>query len=470
MVNRNLRKFITKAVKYTKLLLLFFDIVVLNLSFFAAILLRFGSFEFPYQAEYLRILALGNLIWILLIGVFDAYKVMRFEPLESSLKRTIRMGIAYFPLFILMSYIIDFRDSSRFVFFTSFLIMIGLLILYRIVLFQMLKYLRRRGVNHKVVAIVGYNDNAKDIYDVLTADLAYGYRVLGFFTDEEVNAKEVRFAGKIDDIERVLRKQRIEELYIALTTTNARRVRGIFKICDRYGVRVKIIPDFQKYTASHHVQISYYNHIPVLKMRVEPLSIISNKLLKRTFDVVFSLLVILLINSWLLPLVALIMKLTTKGPIIFRQKRSGIDGTEFTCYKIRTMEVGAEFNHKGTIADDPRVTKLGRFLRRSKIDELPQFFNVLIGTMSVVGPRPHMIEHTEKYSDFINEFSVRHFVKPGITGWAQTVGELDPEHKLKEMKEKIKNDIWYIENWSFLLDIKIILNTTLNIFKKQSSF
>lgn len=467
MVNRRVRNFVSGAVRYTKVLLLFFDVIVLNISFFLAVLIRFGTFDIPYQVDYFRLLALGNIVWLLLIGVFDAYKVMRFEPVEAMLRRTTRMCLTHFPLFILMTYIIDFRDSSRMVFIYFFVLMLAGMLLYRVVLFQALKYLRRRGVNHKVVAIVGYNDNAKDIYEVLTADIAYGYRVMGFFTDENVNPREVRYIGNLDSIEAHLKRGIIEEMYIALAITNARRVQGIFRLCDRYGVRVKIIPDFQKYTSSHHVQIHYYSHIPVLRMRSEPLTYLANQLAKRAFDIVFSLGVIVCLVSWIVPISALIIRFTSKGPVIFRQLRSGVDGKIFTCYKLRTMEHDAQVIPSGTLKNDPRVTPFGRFLRRSKIDELPQFFNVLAGTMSVVGPRPHMLIHTEKYSELINEFNVRHYVKPGITGWAQTVGELTPEKKLHEMREKVKNDIWYIENWSFLLDMKIILNTTINIFRNR---
>ena len=467
MVNRNIRIFVARIVRYTKILLLLVDILVLNFSFFLALLIRFGSFNSPYMNEYMRVLLLGNILWILLIGVFDAYKVMRFELVEKALRRVVRMVLTHFPLFILMTYILDFRDSSRLVFFVFFLFMLSGVLVYRIVLFEFLKYMRRRGVNHKVVAIVGYNNNAKDIYEVLTSDIAYGYRVMGFFTDEQVDPKEVRYIGNLDSIENELKKGRIEEMYVALATTNSRRVKGIFKICDRLGVRVKIIPDFQKYTSSHHVQIRYYSHVPVLQMRTEPLAYFANKAVKRIFDIIFSLLVLFGLFVWIFPIVALITKLTSKGPVIFRQKRSGIDGKVFTCYKIRTMVVDGEFNEDGTVKNDPRVTAFGKFLRRSKIDELPQFINVLIGTMSVVGPRPHMLVHTDKYSELINEFSVRHFVKPGITGLAQTVGYIDASHKLKEMQDKVKNDIWYIENWSFLLDLKIIINTTFAIFRKE---
>ncbi|MDX2360024.1 MAG: undecaprenyl-phosphate glucose phosphotransferase [Crocinitomicaceae bacterium] len=463
MVNRKIRNFVTKLVKHTKLLLLFIDIILLNISFFVALFIRFGGFKFPYEDDYLRLLFLGNIMWGLLIGVFDGYKTQRSEPVEATLKRIIRMVFVHFLLLMMVSYVIDTRHSSRLMLFIFLGVFMFGAIAYRVIMFQMLKYLRRRGVNHRNVAIVGYNNNAKEIYEVLTSDISTGYRVRGFFTDENVDEEEINYLGNIDSIEEELSKWKIEELYVALTTTNANRVKHIFKICDRKGVRLKIIPDFHKYTSSHVVQISYYNHIPVLRMRGEPLARFRNKLVKRSFDIAFSLIVVLGFLSWIFPIVAILTKLTSKGPVLFKQQRSGLDGHTFTCFKIRTMVTEAESKGTGTVKNDPRVTGFGKFLRKSRIDELPQFVNVLIGNMSVVGPRPHMLVHTEKYGELINAFMVRHYVKPGITGWAQTVGELDPEHKLTEMREKVKNDIWYIENWSFLLDLKIIVNTTLKV-------
>lgn len=465
MIHRNIRNFVGRIVKHTKLLLLLFDIIVLNLAFLGAVLVRFGSLDFPYQHDYLQLLLLGNVIWILLIGVFDAYKVTRFEPMETTLLRTIRMVFTHFPLFLLITYIIDFRDSSRLLLFVFLGFLLFGVIFYRIVAIAILKWLRRRGVNHKSVAIIGYNRNAVDIYDVLTSDIAYGYRVMGYFTDEKIRPGEIPFLGNLDSIEEGFKKRKIDEVYVALSTTNAKRVKNIFQLCDRYGVRVNIIPNFQKYTASHVVQIKYYRHVPVLRRRTEPLTYSINKWMKRLFDIVFSLVVILGLLWWIYPIVAIVSKLTSIGPVIFRQRRSGIDGKVFTCYKFRTMVENDTSELQGTQRSDPRITPFGRFLRKTKIDELPQFVNVLFGNMSVVGPRPHMLVHTEVYSELISEFMVRHYVKPGVTGWAQIVGELYPEEKLKEMKEKIKNDIWYIENWSFLLDLKIIINTTLCVFR-----
>lgn len=442
------------------------DFVLLNGSYFLALIFRFGTVDVPFQEEYLKLLGLGNILWLLLIGVFNTHRVFRFEPIEKNLIRTFKMVFTHFTILMLFTYLTDFREPSRLMLVYYLIILLILSMIYRIVVLQILKYLRRRGINHRVVGIVGFNQNAVDLYELLTADVSYGYRVLGYFTDESKEMTgDAKVFGKLEDIHEEIDRGRVEEVYIAVTTTNSSRVKRIIRHCERKGVRVKIIPNFQKYTSSHAVDINYYSSVPVLSIRKEPLSKVKNIVLKRAFDIVFSLFVIFGILIWLYPIVALIIKLNSKGPVIFRQRRSGLDGDVFTCYKFRTMEENEDANKKGTQENDPRITSVGKFLRKSRIDELPQFINVLVGNMSVVGPRPHMIIHTEVYSELIDEFMIRHYVKPGITGWAQTVGYLDANQKLKEMREKVKNDIWYIENWSFLLDLKIIFNTTMNIFR-----
>lgn len=183
------------------------------------------------------------------------------------------------------------------------------------------------------------------------------------------------------------------------------------------------------------------------------------------FDIAFSIFVILIVMPWLFPIVFIIQKITSKGPVFFVQLRSGQDNKIFKCLKFRTMTLNDFSDKIGTQDNDPRITKFGKILRKTRIDELPQFFNVLFGQMSIVGPRPHMLTHTEEYSKLIDQFLVRQYVKPGITGWAQATGYIDESKKLQEMQDKVKNDIYYIENWSFMLDMKIIFLTIYNVFK-----
>jgi exopolysaccharide biosynthesis polyprenyl glycosylphosphotransferase len=220
---------------------------------------------------------------------------------------------------------------------------------------------------------------------------------------------------------------------------------------------VKFLPDF-KMIFSRDVNMSMENDILMIRFRDEKLEKIENRIVKRLFDLGFTLLLTVTVFWWLMPLIALLVRLGSRGPVFFVQKRSGRDGKVFDCYKFRSMTINDEAHVKAAEKEDPRLTAIGRFLRRTSLDELPQFYNVLRGEMSIVGPRPHMLMHTREYGKIINRYMVRHFLKPGITGWAQTNGfRGDLTGNL--MEERVRKDIWYIENWSFLLDIQIILKT-----------
>ena len=203
----------------------------------------------------------------------------------------------------------------------------------------------------------------------------------------------------------------------------------------------------------------------MISLRIEPLEIPLNRIKKRAFDILFSLSVITFIFPWLFPILLLFVKLSSKGPIFFSQKRSGEGNRSFWCYKFRTMRVNQESDVKQATENDSRITKVGKFMRKTSLDELPQFFNVLIGNMSVVGPRPHMLKHTKEYSEIIDKYIVRHFAKPGITGWAQTHGFKGETINIQAMEKRVEHDIWYIENWTFILELKIIYSTVKNMIR-----
>ena len=209
--------------------------------------------------------------------------------------------------------------------------------------------------------------------------------------------------------------------------------------------------------------------VPILSIRKEPLELLHNRILKRAFDILFSLTVLILIYPFLYVIVGILIKLSSPGPVLFRQKRTGLYGKDFTCFKFRTMRVNREADELQATKEDPRNTRIGSFLRRNNLDEFPQFWNVLKGDMSVVGPRPHMLKHTELYSNMIGRYMVRHLVKPGITGWAQVTGYRGETKSMESMAERVKRDVWYIENWSFLLDLKIITVTVFNMIKGEDN-
>jgi len=261
-----------------------------------------------------------------------------------------------------------------------------------------------------------------------------------------------------------VRNNKIDEIFCTLPATQAIKVEELMIEADKNLIRFKYVPEYYDF-AKRPTYIENFGHIPVISVRPEPLENMLNRFLKRMFDVLFSLFIILFIFSWLFPILAILIKLGSKGPVFFVQIRSGKDNKPFKCYKFRSMKVNSESNKTQATRGDSRVTKLGVVLRRLSIDELPQFFNVLIGNMSVVGPRPHMISHTRQYSQLIDKFMVRHFLKPGITGYAQVNGLRGETKTTEAMLQRVEADVWYLENWSFLLDLKIIFLTIWNAVK-----
>ena len=258
--------------------------------------------------------------------------------------------------------------------------------------------------------------------------------------------------------------RKIENVLICENVMQNQRMDEVLHIASQYMIRVFLIPDLKNVDVVHSTLLSY-NGIPVVKPVNEPLEKPENRLIKRIFDIFFSLMVIILVLSWLTPIIALIIKLQDGGPVFFKQKRSGYLNNEFNCLKFRSMKINKVADTQMAQKNDSRVTKFGKFLRKSSIDELPQFFNVLWGEMSICGPRPHMVSQTGEYSDEVMKYMMRHFVKPGITGWAQVMGARGEIHTKEDMERRVEKDIWYVQNWSFFLDIKIIFLTVFNIIK-----
>jgi len=336
---------------------------------------------------------------------------------------------------------------------------------------KLLKYVRAKGYNFKTFIIVGATKSSEKIRKVLAKDLTFGYRFLGFF--DEINNNQAidpeLIVGRFNDVEKFVVDKKIDEMYVALHIDNIEIINELTRICEQNMVRIKFIPDFQLYTKASKVEVAFYENTPVLMFRPEPLEFASNRLLKKIFDVCFSGLVILLIFPWLFPIIMIIIKLESPGPVFFKQERSGRDNRSFMCMKFRSMYVNGLAHNKQAERGDSRITRFGAFIRKTSLDELPQFFNVFLGDMSVVGPRPHMVNLAKEYSDLINNYLVRQYAKPGITGWAQVNGFRGETKVLSDMENRVEYDIWYIENWSFLLDIKIIIKTVINIFKGEEN-
>jgi putative colanic acid biosynthesis UDP-glucose lipid carrier transferase len=447
--------------RYIKVCQLIVDLLLLNLAYPISLWIRYGNIHKLSDNEVKTIWFFSNLIWIALVLYKDAYKLLRVEHIETLLGRTIKIFILHGTIIAITIIILDYDNISRLriiIFFTIFYFLISV---FRTFFLKLLKYIRSLGYNFRRVIIVGANENGRRMSEVLQSDLSYGYRVEGFFDDtfDKNNLFQDKYLGKLSDISIFLEMHKINEMYVALHFDESVKITELIQLADKYLVRIKFVPDFYEYTKARKVNIDFYDNIPVLMLRKEPLEIPENRLVKKIFDISFSLFVICFVCSWLFPILITLIKLTSKGPVFFKQLRSGEDNKSFLCYKFRTMQVNNLSDEIQATVNDPRITRIGAFMRKNNLDELPQFFNVLMGHMSVVGPRPHMLRHTSQYSELIHNYLVRHFTKPGITGWSQINGYRGETKDLYKMKKRVEYDIWYIENWSFLLDLKIVLRT-----------
>lgn len=457
--------------RYFKLLFVIWDILLLNVAIVFSAFLRFGILDKLFLKEVQTVSLLSNLVWVGLLLYKDSFRLVRIEPIESILKRTIKKIIIHAAIIAVFVVFLKYADISRLRLLYFYCFFFVLLMISRYLSMKLLKYIRAKGYNFRSFIIVGANDAGERMRKILAKDLTYGYRFLGFF-DEKIDP----FAfisnpvlGGFDQIEEFIINEEVDEMYVALHIDNISVINKLVQICEQHMVRIKFIPDFQLYTKSNKVQITFYENTPVLMFRREPLELAVNRFLKKIFDICFSLSVLIFIFPWLFPIIMLIIKIESPGPVFFKQERSGRDNKTFTCLKFRSMRLNEVADSRQAKKGDSRITKFGAFMRKTSIDELPQFFNVFFGDMSVVGPRPHMVNHTKLYSELIGNYLVRQYAKPGITGWAQVNGFRGETKELIDMENRVQYDIWYIENWSILLDIKIIIKTVLNVFRGEEN-
>lgn len=315
------------------------------------------------------------------------------------------------------------------------------------------------GGNYRKTVILGFNKKTLALENFFAKHPEYGYthKKTFSFKNKDLSLKEC-FHYILDE--------GIDEIYCSISELTNSQIADIVDFADNNLKVVKFIPD-SKEIYSKKLKYDYYDYIPVLSLRTIPLEDHVNTIIKRSFDIIFSSAIIIFVLSWLTPIIAILIKLESRGPVFFKQSRNGFNYKEFDCYKFRSMTPNKAAHLHQATRGDQRVTKVGKFIRKTSIDELPQFFNVLFGDMSVVGPRPHMVTHTNMYAKKIDKFMVRHFVKPGITGLAQISGFRGEVETDKDIIGRVRYDIFYIENWSLLLDMKIIFQTFINAVKGE---
>ena len=406
-------------------------------------------------------LAVILLFWICSSILLSFYKVYRFTKIIKIVSLLLKQIFVFSLVVIAYFYFQNtFIDSGEVLVFFAFIFCV--FISWRILLHTLfIKYRLITGSNYRKVIIIGANESTIRLERFFKKNRGYGYRFLGFFSDKE----DVKKKGSIMQSFQYIIDNDIDEIYCSVKDLTNEQIKKFIDFCDVRIKSLKFIPDNKDiYAKSLH--LNYYDLIPVLSLRKIPLDDTVNSLIKRIFDIIFSLVIIIFVLSWLIPIIGILIKLESKGPIFFMQNRPGIKEKGFGCYKFRSMAINSRSEDSAS-RNDPRVTNIGRFIRKTSIDELPQFFNVLFGQMSVVGPRPHLWRQNEIYGPKIPKYMVRHFVKPGITGLAQVRGYRGEIESKKDIVNRTKYDIFYIENWSLLLDLNIIIQTILNIFKGE---
>ena len=445
--------------RYLRLILFSWDIVVLNVSYVVSFILRYGNVDQIWTQERQTVWLFTNLLWITLSIAFKSLKIIRVERIEKLLSLLFKVVSVHLVCISLFIVALKYEEISRLRLLYFYSILTFSLIVFRVIFIKLIKWLRYKGYNASRVIIIGDNQNGRKIAEILSSDLTHGFKVLGFFDSTSKDR-----LGSFDDIESFIANNEVSEMYIALDFSEAKQIERLILISERYMVRVKFVPNFYSYTKARKVSIDFYGNIPILMLRKEPLQLPSNIIIKRLLDVFLSIFVIVFLFSWLFPVLMFLIYVSSKGPVFYKQVRSGEDNNPFICLKFRSMKLSSDDFVQAT-KNDPRVTVIGRILRKTNLDELPQVFNVLIGQMSMVGPRPHPLKLDEQYHQMVEKYLVRHFAKPGITGWAQVNGCRGETKELKDMQRRVDYDIWYIENWSFLLDLKIIWRTVVNMVR-----
>ena len=441
------------------------DLLHINLSFFVAYHLRFGTFELP--EKYVFLLLIFNFSWIVVASFFRLYQLARITYVEQIIYNLLKATFLHLTIMAAVLFSMKASTFSREHLMYTYLLYFILVVVWRVFALFLLKNYRRWGYNYRNVVIVGSGKIAEQLYAFFNSKDPHGYRLLSMFYEDKPKRK---FDGihslAMESLEEYCLENKVDEIYYTMSITEKEKMNKLILFSDNNMIRLRIIPDFRSFLY-RKVNIDFYGAIPVITLREEPLQDELNRIIKRVFDIIFSSLVLLLIYPLLIPVVALAVKISSKGPIFFKQLRSGIDNKDFYCYKFRTMRVNKLSDELQASKKDPRITRIGSFLRKTNLDEFPQFLNVLLGDMSVVGPRPHMLKHTNEYSKLVDSYMVRQLVKPGITGPAQVYGFRGETKTTAEMEDRVELDIWYIENWSILLDIKMIMLTIWNMIRGQ---
>ena len=439
--------------KYYKPISLFLDF---SLIIFTVVYI--SDIEF-LNLQFLTFILLFWLFSSLLTGFYSIKRSTKsFQLIRTLLSQLTIFTLGYFSYFGIFKEGQIVNNQTKIL-----LIIVFLIAITKLLAFYGLRIYRAYGNNYRKSIVIGGDSSSKRIIDTLKEDKELGYQFLGFFSNKPKQSKD--YLGDIGSSFSYILKNEIDEIFCSLAETSELELKKIKKFASENNKVLKLIPNSKEIFNKDIKSEFYGNSLLVLNLKKLPLEIDENRILKRCFDIFFSIFVIVFIFSWLFPILILLIRIESKGSAIFKQKREGFLGEEFTCYKFRSMYKSKKVDEGHTQKNDTRITKIGAFLRKTSLDELPQFFNVFLGTMSVVGPRPHMNVHSLKFDSEVRNYMKRKSVKPGITGLAQISGYRGEIKKKSDIENRVRFDVFYIENWSFMLDVKIIVQTFLNVFK-----
>ena len=444
---------------FFRTLLWLWDLISLNMVMLFASIAIFRA-DAINTKEYHLLFSVFNLVWMTSVYLTQLYMSKNWLDFELFFKRTFKCYVFTTAVLLFFIFIYHYQYSRFFVIFclTGF----ATILLFNRVVFNLLVIsLRGKFRLAKNVIILGYNDVSVRLINYFQKE-AKLVKLAGCFDDKGriKDSEELRVFKDLKECMNFVNKNEVTEIYSTLVPEQYPYLFELAKEAEKQFVYFKFVPDYHIFV-NRNIYVDFLNDIPVLSLRKEPLEDTGNRIKKRAVDIIFSTFVIIFILSWLVPLLAILIKLDSRGPVFFMQLRSGKSNKPFHCIKFRSLQVNDESDSKQVSRNDARITKLGRILRKTNIDELPQFFNIFLGDMSIVGPRPHMLKHTEHFAELYKEYMIRHFVKPGLTGWAQVNGYRGEIKENELLRKRVEFDTWYMENWSLYLDMRIILLTML---------
>jgi len=440
------------------------DLALVNVCFFLAYYLSNKYAVAIDKNIYLHSVIICNLIWIICTGVSKLYTDQTIHKPESIYRATWKSLALHMALFVAYLFFSNSIYFSKYFFISFYALLLMSFLLSRFTGTALQALLNKNFGVRKAVAILDMNQGGSKLARYLEQQNSLNF--VGFLDDgiSVSEQGELVMTSAAKQLTAAVNSG-VDEVFVSIDTHRMSEVTELIREGEKQCVRLKFVPDLTALEANF--RFDRMGNFTVLCARSEPLEHMENRFKKRLFDMLVSSAVIIFILSWLYPLLAVIIKLQSPGPVLFKQLRSGRDNKPFWCYKFRSMRINNESDHRQATADDDRITPIGRLMRRTSLDELPQFFNVLFGQMSVIGPRPHMISHTEQYRKIIDKYMVRQFLKPGISGLAQVNGYRGETRDTRLMEKRVEHDISYMENWSLMLDLRIVFLTIVNIFRGE---